>query len=194
MSWIENLLIIIGASLEVFVAMECQGSLVKKINKKTLAKVCMAVVLVQLVTMFLGVFLTELLYRKNPVSDEALLGEILAVLIFVLLAVRLIVLAVKNEWLTERLENSMEARKIVHIAGIGGLYAFFAGVAFGCVGTNIPITMAILAVVTIVLIISGAYFGYNFGFEQKKKVYIVGAVLFFIAGADVILRQVMHLF
>ena len=34
MGWIEYLLIVAGSSLEIFVAMECQGSLVQKINKK----------------------------------------------------------------------------------------------------------------------------------------------------------------
>ena len=34
MNWMENLLIIAGVSLDIFAAMECQGSLVAKINKK----------------------------------------------------------------------------------------------------------------------------------------------------------------
>lgn len=34
MDWMENLLIIAGVSLDIFAAMECQGSLVAKINKK----------------------------------------------------------------------------------------------------------------------------------------------------------------
>ena len=36
MNWMENLLIIAGVSLDIFAAMECQGSLVAKINKKNL--------------------------------------------------------------------------------------------------------------------------------------------------------------
>lgn len=35
MNWMENLLIIAGVSLDIFAAMECQGSLVAKINKKS---------------------------------------------------------------------------------------------------------------------------------------------------------------
>lgn len=34
MNWMENLLIIAGVSLDIFAAMECQGSLVAKNNKK----------------------------------------------------------------------------------------------------------------------------------------------------------------
>lgn len=39
MGWIEYLLIVAGSSLEIFVAMECQGSLVQKINKKQLTAI-----------------------------------------------------------------------------------------------------------------------------------------------------------
>lgn len=35
MNWIENLLILVGISLDIFAGMECQGSLVAKIDKKT---------------------------------------------------------------------------------------------------------------------------------------------------------------
>lgn len=33
MNWIENLLILVGISLDIFAGMECQGSLVAKIDK-----------------------------------------------------------------------------------------------------------------------------------------------------------------
>lgn len=40
MNWIENLLILVGISLDIFAGMECQGSLVAKIDKKHLTLVC----------------------------------------------------------------------------------------------------------------------------------------------------------
>ena len=40
MNALENLLIIAGISLDIFAAMECQGSLVAKIDKKQLVKLC----------------------------------------------------------------------------------------------------------------------------------------------------------
>ena len=36
MNWIENVLIIAGVSLDIFAAMECQGALVAKVDKKQL--------------------------------------------------------------------------------------------------------------------------------------------------------------
>ena len=37
MGWIGTLLIIAGISLDIFATMECQGSLVRQVNKKHLA-------------------------------------------------------------------------------------------------------------------------------------------------------------
>ena len=43
MNALENLLIIAGISLYIFAAMECQGSLVAKIDKKQLGKLCVLI-------------------------------------------------------------------------------------------------------------------------------------------------------
>ncbi len=56
MNWMENLLIVAGVSLDIFAAMECQGSLVAKINKKNLTVICGIVALAQLITLYLGHF------------------------------------------------------------------------------------------------------------------------------------------
>jgi len=40
MNWIENVLIIAGVSLDIFAAMECQGALVAKVDKKQLSVIC----------------------------------------------------------------------------------------------------------------------------------------------------------
>lgn len=48
MNWIENLLILVGISLDIFAGMECQGSLVAKIDKKHLTLVCGLIAIWQL--------------------------------------------------------------------------------------------------------------------------------------------------
>ena len=50
--------------------------------------------------------------------------------------------------------------------------------------------MIMVALLTVICIVAGIYTGYHFGFEQKTKVYIVGAILFWAAGIDVIVRLV----
>ena len=69
MNWMENLLIIAGVSLDIFAAMECQGSLVAKINKKNLTVICGIVALAQLITLYLGHFLSSLFCHYRSVPD-----------------------------------------------------------------------------------------------------------------------------
>lgn len=193
MGWIENLLIVAGASLEIFAALECQGSLVSKVNKKQLSIICVLVTLFQLASMYVGYFLSTLVIRKNPVSDEALLGEILSIAILFCLGIRLIAKAIRNEMLEERLQSHISLRRIVRIAAVTSLYTILAGIAFGFLSTSLVIILIMVAVLSVVCIIAGVYTGYHFGFEQKTKVYIIGAILFWVAGIDIIVRCVLHL-
>ena len=89
MGWIEYLLIVAGSSLEIFVAMECQGSLIQKVNKKQLTAICFIVAVCQLLAMYIGYFLSSFLNGKYSVKDEALLGEIISIGILIGLGIRL---------------------------------------------------------------------------------------------------------
>lgn len=190
MGWIEYLLIVAGGSLEIFAAMECQGSLVQKINKKQLTAICVIIAVCQLLAMYIGYFLSSFLNRKYSVADEALLGEIISIGILIGLGIRLIGKAIRNERIEEHCQVQLEMRRVLAIAGMTAGYTVLAGIAFGFLNTGLLTIMIMVAMLTIVCIVAGIYTGYHFGFEQKTKVYIVGAILFWAAGIDVIVRLV----
>ena len=81
-------------------------------------------------------------------------------------------------------------KRVLRIAGITAFYTVLAGIAFGFLGTGLFTIMIMVALLTVICIVAGIYTGYHFGFEQKTKVYIVGAILFWAAGIDVIVRLV----
>ena len=60
MNWIENVLIIAGVSLDIFAAMECQGALVAKVDKKQLSVICALIAVWQLCALALGNYLSGL--------------------------------------------------------------------------------------------------------------------------------------
>ena len=70
MNALENLLIIAGISLDIFAAMECQGSLVAKIDKKQLVKLCALIAAWQMAALFVGSYLSGLLYRNTITHNE----------------------------------------------------------------------------------------------------------------------------
>lgn len=191
MTWIESLLIVCGCSLEIFATMECQGALVQKVNKKHLVRICSLVGLGQLIAMYFGYFLSNLLCRKNPVSDEALLGEILAIAIFIGLGVRLIVKAVRNERIEEHLHKKFETKRLLRLGSVTAAYTIFTGIAFGFLSTSPWILLIMVGVVAIICVIAGTYTGYHLGFEHKSKVFVIGAILFWAAGIDVLVRVVL---
>ena len=192
MGWIEKLLIVAGASLDIFAAMECQGSLISKVSKKQLSIICVLIAVFQLVSMYIGYFLSTLVIKKNPVSDEALLGEILSIAILFCLGIRLSIKAVKNERIEERLQAEISIKRTLRIAALTSGYTILAGIAFGFLNTGLFAILVMVTVLTVVCIIAGVYTGYHFGFEQKTKVYVFGALLFWIAGIDIIIRCVMN--
>lgn len=190
MGWIEYLLIVAGGSLEIFAAMECQGSLVQKINKKQLTAICVIIAVCQLLAMYIGYFLSSFINRKYSVSDEALLGEIISIGILIGLGIRLIGKAIRNERIEEHCQTQLDMKRVLAIAGITACYTVLAGIAFGFLNTGLLTIMIMVALLTIICIVAGMYTGYHFGFEQKTKVYIVGAILFWAAGIDVIIRLI----
>ena len=192
MGWIEKLLIVAGASLDIFAAMECQGSLISKVSKKQLSIICVLIAVFQLVSMYIGYFLSTLVIKKNPVSDEALLGEILSIAILFCLGIRLSIKAVKIERIEERLQAEISIKRTLRIAALTSGYTILAGIAFGFLNTGLFAILVMVTVLTVVCIIAGVYTGYHFGFEQKTKVYVLGALLFWIAGIDIIIRCVMN--
>lgn len=194
MNWVENLLIVAGISLDIFGAMECQGSLVNKVNKKLLSGICVLMAVCQLIALFLGHFLSDLFCKSNPMSDERFLGEILAMVIFFGLGIRLIVKAIRNERIEEHLEMNLGIRRFVRLASVSSLYTVLAGIAFGFVGTNLVAILIMIVVITIAFVIGGMYTGYHMGFTSKTTVYTVGAILLWIAGLDVLLQRVLSIF
>lgn len=194
MNGIENLLIVAGISLDIFGAMECQGSLVNKVNKKLLSGICVLMAVCQLIALFLGHYLSNLFCKRYPMSDERLLGEIIAMVIFFGLGIRLIVKAIRNERIEERLEMNLGIRRFVRLASVSSLYTVLAGIAFGFLETNVVAILIMIVVITIAFVIGGMYTGYHWGFASKTTVYTIGAILLWIAGLDVLLQRVLSIF
>ena len=191
MNWMENLLIVAGVSLDIFAAMECQGSLVAKINKKNLTVICGIVALAQLITLYLGHFLSSLFCRYRSVPDEKLLGQIISMVIFMILGIRLMVKAIRNEHVEEHLEHHLGIRRFVRMACISRIYTLLTGIAFGFLETNVLMILIMIVVCTVAFVIGGIYTGYRVGYEAKTKVYIVGALLLWVAGLDVLFGRIL---
>ena len=178
MNWIENVLIIAGVSLDIFAAMECQGALVAKVDKKQLSVICALIAVWQLCALALGNYLSGLLYRNELAHDENFVGLVIAK-------------AIKNEWVNERREETLDVKKFLRMTAVTSIYTLLAGIAFGFLGTNVALMLIIIVCMTIAFVVLGVYTGYHLGFQHKTKAYVGGALLLWIAGIDVIVRHIM---
>ena len=192
MNALENLLIIAGISLDIFAAMECQGSLVAKIDKKQLVKLCALIAAWQMAALFVGSYLSGLLYRNTITHNEKVTGFVIAAAIFFCLGVRLVAKAIKNERIVEHCEQKLGWKQLLAIAAVTSIYTLLTGIAFGFLGTNLLVMLLMIAGLTIAVVVTGIYTGYHLGFEHKTKAYIAGAILLGIAGIDVIVRHILR--
>lgn len=192
MSWIEIVLITIGMSLDTFAAVECQGALVAKLEKKRLSMAVTVIALWQTIALPIGSFLVTLLNQYDTqLSGEAFIGRILAILILFGMGLRMFVKAWRNERIVEKREDGLDIKKTFFSIAKGTIFTILTGIAFAFLEADIKAVLIMIICVTIAMVIIGLYTGYRLGFEQKSKAYIGGGALLIAAGIDVIVRYIV---
>ena len=192
MSWIEIVLITIGMSLDTSAAVECQGALVAKLEKKRLSMAVTVIALWQTIALLIGSFLVTLLNQYDTqLSGEAFIGRILAILILFGMGLRMFVKAWRNERIVEKREDGLDIKKTFFSIAKGTIFTILTGIAFAFLEADIKAVLIMIICVTIAMVIIGLYTGYRLGFEQKSKAYIGGGALLIAAGIDVIVRYIV---
>ena len=192
MSCIEIVLITIGMSLDTFAAVECQGALVAKLEKKRLSMAVTVIALWQTIALLIGSFLVTLLNQYDTqLSGEAFIGRILAILILFGMGLRMFVKAWRNERIVEKREDGLDIKKTFFSIAKGTIFTILTGIAFAFLEADIKAVLIMIICVTIAMVIIGLYTGYRLGFEQKSKAYIGGGALLIAAGIDVIVRYIV---
>ena len=192
MSWIEIVLITIGMSLDTFAAVECQGAVVAKLEKKRLSMAVTVIALWQTIALLIGSFLVTLLNQYDTqLSGEAFIGRILAILILFGMGLRMFVKAWRNERIVEKREDGLDIKKTFFSIAKGTIFTILTGIAFAFLEADIKAVLIMIICVTIAMVIIGLYTGYRLGFEQKSKAYIGGGALLIAAGIDVIVRYIV---
>lgn len=190
MNTLENILIIAGISLDVFASMEIQGAMLQKVNKKTLLVVSAIVSLLQLMFFFGGYAAGYGIDRAGVWRNASWVGYILDTIIFALLGARLIVKGIRREFVDET-RSVITVKQYAKIIAVTTVYTLFAGCAYGLVGTHVIIMLALIVLFSFIVVISGLYAGYHFGFEGKDVVYVVGGIILWVAGAEILITNVL---
>ena len=191
MDMIEELVILLGISLDIFGAMECQGALVAKIEKKQLAVYSGILSAGQVVFLGAGGYISQLLCQGRIQAQESFLGKAAAAAIFLCLGLRLFLKAWKNEQIVERREESVDVKRFLKRYIHGSMFTLLTGIALGFLGKRLSVSLLLVAALTITATIVGLYTGYRLGYEHKLKAYILGGALLFAGGAEVLTRYIL---
>lgn len=191
MDMIEEVVILLGISLDVFGAMECQGALVAKIEKKQLAVFCGILAVGQAGFLGIGGYISKLLCRDRMHSQDIFLGQVAAATIFLCLGVRLFLKAWRNEQIVEHREERVNVLGLLKRYIRGSMFTLLTGIAFGLLGKRLLFLLLLVAALTITAVIVGMYTGFRLGYEHKLKAYILGGALLFAGGATVITRYIL---
>lgn len=190
MNIVEALIVILGISLDVFAVMECQGSLVAKVEKKQLLILSSSLAIGQVVALGIGNIISVLLCRSRRQVNEIFLSQVIAAVIFLGLGIHLLLKAWQNERVIEHREEKFDVFEFARLYIKIGILTILTGLAFGFLESNMVIILTISAILTVLVTIVGIYTGYHLGFEHKMKAYILGGILLIMGGLDVIISRI----
>ncbi len=193
MSWIENLLIIAGILLDVFAAMEVQGSMVPRIRKRTVIIACAVVAALELVFYFVGYLICWLLSDKGYISNPTYYGEAVAAIVLALLGIRLIIKAIRREFVQEKRKDFLSVWDYIRIIVVSSVYTAAAGCVCGLVGITIWQMIIMIVVISVVMVILGLYTGLHYGFTVKTFAYVVGAILLWCVSGEMLVHRVLDI-
>ncbi|MCI8483137.1 MAG: hypothetical protein HFH41_02215 [Lachnospiraceae bacterium] len=191
MSIVEELVIILGISLDIFAVMECQGSLVAKVEKKQLMMFCTILVIGQAAALGVGEMISQLLCRNK--KEEIFLGQVAAAVIFLCLGLRLFLKAWRNERVVERRKENLPIAEFIKLYARNGVCTLLAGLAFGFLKGSMGIILLLVTIITVLVTVFGMYTGYRLGFEHKIKAYLTGGALLMAGGVYVIISHICNL-
>ncbi len=128
MNWVERLLIIGGVSLDVFAAMEREGSLVAKIEKKGLLSVCFLVCAWQAAALYAGnLAAAVILEKERSVWSLAVPGNGIMLAAFTWLGMHLAAGALHRERIYEHRAERFNRNGILRAMVRAGGYMLLAG-------------------------------------------------------------------
>ena len=190
MNWLGDILIIAGISLDIFATMEIEGAMLAEVRRKSLIITCTLVTLLQIIFFFGGYIACFELAKIGFLQNAKWIGLVIATIVFSLLGLRLIVKAVRKEFVNES-RQEISVRKYVQIIAVTSIYTLFAGCASGLIGTCWILMLITIIICSMLVASGGIYMGYHYGFEAKTVFYVIGAILLWGAAAVILLNHVL---
>lgn len=188
MAWYEILFVSVGLSLDVFTYALYKGAMLSRLEKKQILKMTLLFMGWQSLAMLLGSLISEIPYvAMNYLRTEKLFRAASAV-IFFLIGVWLIVRALRMRDPLEHREDAFAWKQLCIWAMLTSVDSFLTGIGMGFLDTRVTVQIVQLAIMAALAVVIGIYVGYRIGCQGRKRVLASGAMIFLLAGVDVLFR------
>lgn len=188
---IEFLIISAALSFDIFGEIAAEGALLPKINWKRLVGICIVMAVWQTVALFIGRFFGDLLYAIDTRPNADRTGRIIAAAIFIVLGIRMIWRAWKNEQVEEHRIETIPYSVVLKLLAKTTLYTMLTGFAVGFLYADLSFVFPTIAIFTALAVTIGVYIGYHFGTAFKRGTCIASGIAYFLISADIIVRYVL---
>lgn len=188
MSILENILIVAGVSLNIFLIGQYEGSMVRKVEWKAVFLICLIAAVFESVAMLSGYLLTRIPFFSASESDDLRnFCYFVAAILFLLIASYMIYKAFRRKPVQERL-HEIAYRRIVLEVVLVALFTFLAGIAWGFIGRNIFMATGVIAAATVLACIAGIWVGFREGCRGRYVIYGIGGAMLAFVGAEILVR------
>lgn len=188
MAWYEILVVSAGLSLDVFTYALYKGAMLSRLDKKQISKMVLLFMGWQSGAMFLGSLISEIPYIAMNYQRTEKLFRAASAVIFFLIGVWLIVRALHMQDPLERREDMFAWKQLCVWAMLTSVDSFLTGIGMGFLNTRVTVQIVQLAIMAAVAVMAGIYAGYRIGCHGRNRVLISGAMIFLLAGIDVLFR------
>ena len=176
-------LVMIGLGLATYLygTAVCKGALLAGMEKRQIVYSIGIPALWQITVLTIGNFAATGLHAMSITKREDPINAFLCLMIFGIMAVRMLLCALKNEPVEEkRMESKDFYKSIFDLCLAVGFYIFLTGFAFGLLQTAIWRELLVLVSLSAVGLFSGLYVGYRYGYGQRNRAYVLGGVFLMI--------------
>ena len=188
LSILENTLIVIGLSMNIFLIGQYEGAMVRRIEWKAVFVICLIVGIFETLAMMGGYMLTRIsFFSASESEDLKYFCYFVAAILFLLIAAYMIYKAMRHAPVQERLHEIGYKRIILEVVLVA-VFTFMAGIGWGFIGHNIILATGVIAGSTVLAAILGIWAGYREGCSGRYGIYCTGGIMLAFVGAEILVR------
>ncbi len=188
MSILENILIVAGLSMNIFLIGQYEGSMVRRVEPKVLFVICLIVGVFETIAMLSGYMLTRIpFFAASDSEDLKDFCYFVAAILFLLIAAYMIYKAFRRAPVQERL-HEIAYRRIVLEVVLVAVFTFMAGIGWGFIGHNIIMATCVIAGATMAACALGIWYGFMEGCKGRYVIYGIGGAMLAFVGTEILIR------